>query len=233
MFRLFAALVMLLPTAAFADERHVDLGSFDKLRVNGVFDVTVTTGGSPGATIIADRAVIGDIDLHGEGTTLTVRRNVNGRWTERGQATATTPARIVLSTPNLTSLAVVGGSRVAVSRLIGPRINLAATGNGAIVADAVEGDQLNVQLIGEGTITVAGRVRAARLVANGSGAINAPALDAGDLTAHLDGLGTIAARARYTAQVSSTGLGTITVAGRPKCRVTASAGAPVSCGTIQ
>lgn len=231
MLRFLPALLLLVPAAASADERRVNLGSFEKLRVNGAFDVTVTTGGSPGATVIADRGVIGDIDLHAEGATLTIRRNTAGRWSEQGQAMATAPVKIVLTTPRLAGVAVVGGGRVAVSRLTGARIDLAATGSGAIAAGAVEGDQLNVQLIGEGKVTVAGRVATARLLANGSGAIDAGALDAGDLTAHLDGLGSIAARARYTAQLSSTGLGTISVAGRPKCRVTASAGAPVTCGT--
>ena len=231
MHRFLPALLLLVPAAASADERRVNLGSFEKLRVNGAFDVTVTTGGSPGATVIADRGVIGDIDLHAEGATLTIRRNTAGRWSEQGQATATSPVKIVLTTPRLAGVAVVGGARVAVSRLTGTRIDLVATGSGAIAAGAVEGDQLNVQLVGEGKVTVAGRVATARLLANGSGVIDAAALDAGDLTAHLDGLGSIAARARYTAQLSSTGLGTINVAGRPKCRVTASAGAPVTCGT--
>ena len=231
MIRFLATLLLLIPAAASADERRVNLGSFARLRVSGAFDVTVTTGGSPGATVIADRGVIGDIDLHAEGSTLTVRRTATGRWTEQTQGVATAPIQIVLTTPRLSGITVVGGSKVAVSRLTGTRIDLAATGNGAIAAGAVEGDQLNVQLIGEGKIGVAGRVAAARLLANGSGAIDAAGLDAGDLNAHLDGPGTITARARYTAQPSSTGLGTITVAGRPKCRVTASAGAPVTCGT--
>ncbi len=231
MFRILIALPLLVPAVASADERRIDLGSFEKMRVNGAFDVTVTTGGAPGATVIADRGVIGDIDLHAEGTTLTIRRSTMGRWSEQTQATATAPVRIMVTTPRLIGLTVVGGSRVTVSKLKGTRIDLAATGNGAIAAGSVQGDQLNVQLIGEGKVSVAGRVANARLLANGSGTIDAAGLDAGDLGVHLDGLGTISARARYTAQVSSTGLGTITVAGRPKCRVTASAGAPVTCGT--
>ncbi len=232
MLRYLTALLLLAPSLAHADERRVNLGSFEKVRVNGAFDVTITTGGSPVATVIADRGVIGDIDLHSEGTTLTIRRAATGRWSEQNQAAATMPVKIVLTTPRLSAVSVIGGSRVAVSRLTGTRIDLSATGNGAIDAATVDGDQLNAQLIGEGKISVAaGRVAAARLLANGSGAIDAGGLDIGDVSAHLDGLGSIAARARYTAQVSSTGLGTITIAGRPKCKVTASAGAPVTCGT--
>jgi hypothetical protein len=231
MLRPLIAVLLFAPAAAAADERRVPLGSFDTLRVNGAFEVTVTTGASPGAQVSGDRDAIGDIDLHAEGTTLTVRRTGTGRWGERPRTAASVPVRIALSTPTLRSVTVIGGSKVAVSRLSGNRIDLAATGTGTIAAAAVQGDRVDVQLIGEGRIALAGRVPTARLVANGAGTIDAAQLDAGDLTVHLDGAGTVGARARYTAQLSSTGLGTIAVAGRPKCRVAAPAGAPVTCGS--
>lgn len=226
---MLSILILLTPIAASADERRVGIGSFDRVRINGAFDVTIATG-SPGATIIAERSSIGDIDLHSEGAMLTVRRNTTGRWGEQPQAGAAKPIRIVLTTPNLSSITVIGGSRVAVARMAGTRVDVTATGTGAITIAAVQTDQLNAQLIGEGRIAVSGRATTMRLLANGAGTIDAAAVDANDLNAHLDGLGTITAQARYTAQVSSSGLGTITVAGHPKCRVTAAAGAPVTCG---
>lgn len=231
MLRPLAIALMLLPATASAAERRVALGSFERLRINGAFDVTVTTGGSPGAIVSGDAGAIGDVDLHAEGTTLAIRGATSGRWGEQPAGARTGPVKIVLTTPRLSSVTVTGGSRVAVSRLSGARMDVTSAGSGGIAVAAVDGDQLGVQLIGEGKVSVAGRVAGARLLANGAGAIDAAKLDAGDLTAHLEGLGTIAARARYTAQVSSNGLGTVTVAGRPKCRVTAAAGAPVTCGT--
>lgn len=222
------ALLALIPSVASAEERRVALGSFDRVRINGAFEVTITTGGSPGASVTGDRGAIADIDLHSEGSTLTIRRTTAGRWGEQTRVSA--PVRIALTTPALSSVAVIGGSRVNVTRLSGLRVDLSAAGNSAIQVAAVQADQLTAQLIGEGKLTVAGRTGVARLSATGAGAIDAAGLEAGDLTVRLDGLGTIAARARYTAQVASSGLGTVTVAGRPKCRVTAAAGAPVTCG---
>ena len=70
----------------------------------------------------------------------------------------------------------------------------------------------------------------ARLIGSGPGAIDASALAVNDLTVHLDGVGAIKAAARYTAQVTNSGLGTVTVAGNAKCRVDAAAGGPVVCG---
>jgi len=225
-------LLLLLPSAALAEERRVALGSFERVRIDGAFAVTITTG-SPGATVIGDRATIGDIDLHAEGTTLTVRRTTSGRWGEQRQATAAAPVRILLATPRLAGIIMVGGSTLSVAALSGPRVDLSAAGPGTIRIDAVQAEQLTVQLAGDGKVGLAGRATTARLIASGTGTIDAAGLEAGDLNVHLDGPGMVTGRARYTAQVVSSGLGTVTVSGRPKCRVVAAAGAPVRCGTEQ
>jgi hypothetical protein len=227
-----AALLLLLPSAAMAEERRVALGSFERVRINGAFEVTITTG-SPGATVIGDRTVIGDIDLHTDGTTLTVRQSNGGRWGERRQGAATAPVRILLVTPRLSSIMMVGGSTISVARLVGTRVDLSAAGPGAIQVAAVQADQLTAQLAGDGKIGLAGRATTARLTASGAGMIDAAGLEAGDLNVHLDGPGAVTARARYTALVASNGLGRVTVSGRPKCRVIAAAGAPVTCGTAE
>lgn len=226
------ALLLLLPSAAMAEERRVALGSFERVRINGAFEVTITTG-SPGATVIGDRGVIGDIDLRAEGTTLTVRQTSTGRWGEQRQATARVPVRILLATPRLSGITVNGGSKVTVARLVGSRVDLSAAGTGTIEVAAVQADQLIVQLAGDGRIGLAGRATAMRLVASGAGTIDAAGLEANDLDLHLDGPGTVRARARYTALVASSGLGAVTVTGRPKCRVIAAAGAPVTCGAAE
>ena len=125
---------------------------------------------------------------------------------------------------------MTGASKVSAAQLKGASIDLAAMGAATIGAVSVDGDRLAAQQVGDGQITLAGRVGAARLFDGGSGTIDARALDAGDVVVRLDGPGTVRAQARYTAQVTSTGLGSVAVSGRPKCRVVAPAGAPVTCG---
>ena len=65
----------------------------------------------------------------------------------------------------------------------------------------------------------------------GPGNIDARQLMVGDLTARSDGAGEMALAARYTADVTSAGLGMISVAGSPSCTVHALAGGPIRCGT--
>lgn len=234
MIRPILALLLLTPSAfgsafASAAERRVGLGSFDRLRVEGPFDVRVATGRSPGGAIGGERDAIDAIDVRLDGTTLVVRSG-GGAWGERPRGDADTPPIITLTTPALMSAAVVGGARVAIGRMKGPRVDLSVSGTGTIALTTVDADQLNATLIGSGTMSIGGRAQRARLVTNGPGTIDAVALEAGDLIVRLDGLGATRARARYTAQVTNTGLGTVVIDGNARCTVKALAGGPVTCG---
>jgi hypothetical protein len=229
-YRPLILLLALLPATAAAADRVVGIGSFSRVRVDGAFDVRVATGVSPSARVTGDRSAIDAVDLHIDGNTLVVRRNMTGTWAEQPTTAARTPIVVTLGTLSLSGAVVVGGGKLAIDRMVAPRVDLSVTGAGGIALAAAQGDQVNVQVIGAGSVAVAGKAATVRLMTNGPGTIDAAQLDAGDLTVRLDGLGTTTARARYTAQVSSTGLGTVTIAGTPKCTVKAVAGSPVTCG---
>jgi hypothetical protein len=91
-------------------------------------------------------------------------------------------------------------------------------------------EQANASVVGGGRIALAGRATHARMLINGPGAIQAGALAVDDLTVRLDGPGETDARARYLANITTTGMGRVIVAGSPKCTVRAPAGGTVACG---
>ena len=230
-----AGLLLLLafgasPTAAA--ERRVAIGSFDRIRIDGPFEVHIATGRSPGGTIAGDASAIDTVELHVDGSTLVLQRGTGG-WAEQRRAAPTTPIIVTLATTELTAASVIAGGTLSVTRMHGGRIDLSVTGTGTITVDDASGDALNATVIGAGSVSVAGRVGTARLVTNGTGAIDAGALDAGDLFVRLDGPGVTRARARYNAGVDDVGLGRVTVLGNPRCTVHASAGGPVSCGATR
>lgn len=235
MMRPLTLLVPLIATAAPAAEtpRTIGIGSFNRVRIEGAYRVAITTGGSPNARVEGESDDGGaGVDLRVDGDTLVIRRTSLDRWGERGGGAAVSgPVTITLTTPSLSTASVAGGAEVSVTRMTGPRVVLALGGAGSLVVQRIDADQLNAQLVGDGHMTLAGRVATARLVASGAGGIAADALDAGDLTAALQGQGSITARARYTAQVSSSGLGTVAVAGKPKCRMIGQPSGNVRCGT--
>lgn len=227
MIRLLLALALLVPASARADDRRISIGSFDRVRVDGPFDVKLATGASPGGTISGDARAIDTVDVRVDGTTLVVRKGLSG-WGEQKASSA--PMVVSLSTPDLVSAVVVGGGRLSIGRMKGMRIDLSVSGAGTIALAAADTDQLNALVIGTGRITLAGRAARARLVTNGTSAIDASGLETGDLVVRLDGMGEIKAQARYTADVTNTGLGEVTIAGPAKCIVKAAAGGPVTCG---
>lgn len=229
MIRLLALLALLLPAPAFATARTYSIGSFERVRVDGPFEVRIRTGASPGASAEGDRKLIEQLDIAVNGTTLVVRLGAEG-WGETPSSAPRTPPVVTLTTPRLTAITVNAGGRVAVAPLVAQRVDVSVTGAGAIVASGVQADQFNASVIGNGSLVLAGKAQRARLSANGAGAINASGLTANDLVVRLDGPGEIGGNARYTAQVTSTGLGRVNIGGGAKCTVHAAAGGPVACG---
>lgn len=226
---LIATLLVLAPLPAAAADRTVSVSSFTRVRVEGPFVVTVATDASPSARISGDAAAIERVDLSQNGETLIVRMGGAG-WGERPGGAARRPVTIALGTGRLDGVALGAGADVHAGAMTGARIDLTVTGSGKLDVASVDTDQLVATIVGTGTLAAAGKARAARLMVNGAGAIAAPQLVAGDLVARVEGVGEIAVTARYTAQVTTTGLGKVTVLGRPKCQVRAAAGGPVVCG---
>ncbi len=222
--------LLLVPGTAGAASRSYSVGSFDRVRVDGPFRVEIHTGASPGAAVDAGQALLDRVEIVSEGETLAVRYRV-GQWSERGPSRrADAPAVVRLSTGAVRTLLVGPGAEVTLDRARGQRVDLSVTGAGVLTVAAAEADQLAATVIGAGSITLAGHAGRARLLTDGPGTIDAGALVANDLTVRLDGSGETRAAARYTAQVTDTGLGRVTVTGPAKCTVTAPAGGQVACG---
>lgn len=223
------AVLALYSAPAPAAERRVGIGSFERIRVDGPFEVRVATGRSPGASVSGDRDLIERIEVRVEGTTLIVRMGSNG-WGERPYVAAETAPVITLTTPSLVAATVFSGGRITIGRMRGQRVDLTVSGSGTLALTTADAEQLNASVIGTGTITLGGRATRARLLTNGPGAIDAGALSVNELVVRLDGPGETRAQARYSAQVTNTGLGKVTIAGNAKCTVKALAGGPVTCG---
>ncbi len=215
-------------TAASAADRPIYIGSFDRVRVQGPFEVRIVDG-SPGATLSGDRRVIEGVEVRVDGSTLTIRNGI-GQWGEQPRAATTQPVVVTVSARNIVSATVIGAGRLTIPRMKATRVDLTVTGAGTITALGVDADQANATVIGGGAITLSGRTASTRLLANGPATIDAGALVAGEATVLVDGPGEVKANARFTATVNNLGLGQVTVTGRPKCTVTANAGGPVVCG---
>lgn len=220
--------LLLLAAPAVAAERNLYVGSFERLRVDGPYRVTVTTGRSPGGRVSGEARQLDRVEVRLDGNTLVVRPPID-RWQDRPPEGAT-PIAVTLTTPTLTAATVIGGGAVTIAGGRTVRLDLTVTGNGSIALAGAAVDQANATVIGSGRIALAGRAAKARLLVNGPGRIEAESLDAGELVVRVDGPGEALASARFTATVTNIGVGRVTVAGSPKCVVKSDAGGPVVCG---
>jgi hypothetical protein len=225
---LIAASLLFLPASADAADRTYAIGSFDRIRIDGPFDVRLDTGKAPSARADADPRTLDRLAIRVEGGTLIIRMGNDG-WGETPTTAGKAPV-ITLSTPTLRSVNVNAGARLTVGGMAGQRIDLAINGSGVLTVNGIAADQLNATVIGSGSVTLSGRAAKTRLMTNGPGSIDAGALDVSDLIVRLDGTGETRAAARYTAAVTTTGLGRVTVSGEPACVIKAMAGGPVTCG---
>lgn len=228
MLRPLLAILMILPATAHAADRRVDLSSFDALRVEGPFVVTLTTAAAPRAMLSGDAATLRQVETAISGSTLVVRRT---RQDGASPNVSGGPVTLTLAAPPLSAITVLGGAKVTAQAMRGTALTLAINGAGDVRVDRADGERLTAMLLGPGRLAIdGGRVGRVRLSANGPGAIAAAGLDAGDLVVMLDGPGEVDARARYTATIGTTGLGRVAVGGTPKCRVVNTGGGTVHCG---
>lgn len=230
MIRPLLALALLFPATAHAADRKVGIGSFDRLRITGPFQVNVATGRSPMATVSGDSRGIEDVELRTDGSTLAIRMRA-GVAGEPARVGVATPIVVTLATPRLGNVAVIGGAKVEVGAMKADRIDVSLAGSGSLAIAATDTAELSATAIGAGSLAIrGGRVSRARLVVNGPGGIDAGAVDAGDIVVRIEGLGETKAKARYTADVTNAGQGSVTIGGSPKCTVRGVSGGTIACG---
>lgn len=231
MIRLILGLALsALALPASAADRTFTITSFDRVRIEGPFDVRLTVANAgQSAKASGPSEVIENLDIEVQGTTLIVRKGSRG-WGERGTATGPAPV-ITLVTSSLRRAIVIGGGKLtATGNIRAQMLDFQLTGAGSINAQGINTDELSVAVIGAGNVALAGTSNRARLVTNGSGSILAMPLSVRDLIVQMEGPGETQASASATADLTSTGLGRIVVAGSAKCTTKAQAGGPILCG---
>lgn len=218
---------LLLLAAAPAQERGFMVGSFERLRVDGPFEVEVVTG-PPRAVATGDRVALDQVTVRTNGDTLVVSA---GPLAWAGSKGATLP-RLRVSVPALRGATLNGGARVRVAEMRSARVELMLTGAGSLDVSGIKADDLVVNLTGTGAITLAGTAARARMRNYGAGSIDAAALTAGDANLTSESAGTIRIDARYTARATALGSGGISITGKPEC--TLRGPGPMTCsGTIR
>ncbi len=221
---ILAPLLLLVAAASPADDKRFMVTGFDRVRVDGPFQVEIVTG-SPGATASGDPKALDHVAIRVDGSTLIVNTGTIG-WELRAVEAPGT-VRIRVSVPALKGLAIRGGAQVEVAAMRGGRIDLGLNGAGSIAVRDLRADDLFVTLTGSGAITLAGSTARARVRSFGEGSVAAEALTAGEAVLIGESKGDLRIGVRYSAQVNTRGPGKVSVLGQASCKVIGSG--PVDC----
>jgi hypothetical protein len=226
--RLALAAIAMIGAPAAAATRTYSVTSFDKVRIEGPYAVTLRVGPGGSAVANGDVRAIDRLSVEVSNRVLIVRTSKSG-W---GGWSGDNPGTLALSltSPNIVAASVAGSGSIAIDRAKAQRFDLVVSGAGSADIAAVEADRLIASLIGAGTIRVAGKASQVRATVQGSGSIDAMKLAADDLELTVAGPGGAQFAARRTAKVTTSGSGDVIVTGDAACTVASAGSGQVRCG---
>lgn len=225
---LLALVVATYPAAGIAAERSYSVTDFDRMRVEGNYQVVVETGRSPSARAIGTTEGIDRVTVRVDGRMLVIRRNLSA-W-GGNPARANAPVIIRLTVPGLRAASINGSGSLSITEMKSQRVSLTVIGAGSLSVGRIATDNLDAGMTGAGKLTMGGRAAKALIIGRGSGELEAPDLVTSDLILTWESAGNARAFALKTAKVTSSGAGVVTVSGKPACTVQSLGVGEVVCG---
>jgi hypothetical protein len=224
-FLVFSALVA-IAAPANAATRNFGITSFEKVRVDGPFKVTLTTGVAPFAKASGSQAALDRVAIEVRGDTLVVHGNLDSWGGYPGKDSG--PVAISLGTHDLSSAWVNGSGVLSIDRVKGLKFGLSVQGSGAGEVGHADVDQLSVTVMGSANARLAGDAAKLTAVIRGISSLDASGLSAKDATLGADGSATIAADVSNSVTVDASGPATVRLSGGPACTLRVSGSASVS-----
>lgn len=225
---MLAAAIFALAAPAGAAERRFTVTGFERIQVEGPFEVTLATGRAGSAVATGSSQSSDRVSIEVQGRTLRIRPNRSAWGGYPGEGPG--PVKISVSTHELRSASVSGSGSIAIDKAKGLRFDLSVAGSGRIGVGAVEADNLSVGLVGSGKIVLAGKAKELIATVKGAGDFDAKGLTADEARINADTAGTISLAVRRAADVTATGQGDTTITGRPACKVRSLGSGRVVCG---
>ena len=215
-----------LAAPAAAATRNFGIEDFDRIRVDGPFKVSLQTGVAPFAKASGPVAGLDRVAIELQGRTLVVHRDRSSWGGYPGEQSGA--LEISIGTHDLTSAWLNGAGSLQIDKVKGLTFDLNLAGSGAVAIGAADVDQLRVALTGSGSAALGGRAGTMKASVRGISTLDAGKLAAKDVAIWADGPATVKANATNSADVSGTGVATITLTGAPACTTKLTGSATVS-----
>jgi len=221
---LLIALTLAAPAAA--NTRNFGITGFEKVRVNGPFRVTLTTGIAPFARAKGSAQAIDRVTIEVRGNILIVRPDTSA-WSGYPGADPG-PVEIELGTHDLTAASLTGSGSLWISKVKGLSFDLSVQGSGLGDIAQVAVDQLSITVAGSANARLAGQAAMTTSVLRGLSNLDAARLQVKDATITADGAATVDADISNSVKINASGPATIRLTGSPACTLRASGSASVS-----
>ena len=213
---------------ASAESRNFGITSFDKIRIEGPFNVTLKTGVAPFARATGSPAALDRVAIDVQGNTLVVHNSLDSWGGYPGKDAG--PVEVSLGTHDLSAAWLNGSGVLDIDRVKGLSFDLSVQGSGRGSIDQVAVDHLDVSVAGSGDATVqSGKAQSAEYQIAGSGEVDAGGMTTQTLKVSVAGSGDVKAQATGTADVTVMGSGDVTVTGGAKCSVSKAGSGDVHC----
>jgi hypothetical protein len=202
-----------------------------RVHLEGVVAVRIRQG-APGLTLSGEPRWLATTTTVQNGDTLRIETQGEGRLHLGGfrtsglRAELTLPALREVTSESLGSIEVSGFSGEELRLTLGGAgsmqvsshyrlVTASLEGIGSLRLDGLDGDGVNLNLQGAGSVTLNGRARWLKAELGGLGSLDGQQFSADNVDIDLSGLGNARVTARQNASVNLSGLGTVTVYGKP------------------
>ncbi len=225
-----AALAALLTasTVGAADRRYT-VTDFDRVQVDGPFEVTLSTGKANSALARGRSQALERVSIDVQGRVLRVRPSRSAWGGYPGESGG--PVRVELTTHDLRGASLSGSGSISIDKAKAMRFDAAVSGSGRLGIGSLEADSLNLGLVGSGRILIGGKSKELRATVQGNGDLDAEKLAVEDARINADTSGNIVVSVRRSASVTSTGSGDTRILGKPACTGQTLGSGRVLCGS--
>jgi hypothetical protein len=230
------AMFSLLGATAFAAEEVSETRTIDarvtRVKLDGVIDLKLRQGPVASLVISGDPRYLAKTTATQNGDTLNIETETRGiklRSRERLRAELTLPQLREVSSDSVGSTEVSGfsgdvlelsleGAGAMKATCNYKVVNASLGGVGSMTIQGIDGDSVTLNLGGAGYVTLLGRSKSLKASLVGLGSLDAQQFQAETVTVDLSGLGNATVMAKQNAILSLSGLGSVTVYGKPQHR---------------
>ncbi len=229
------ALCGVLGTASASDETVTETRNIDarvvRVKLDGIVDLKLKQGAVASLVISGDKRLVAKTTTEQHGDTLQIDTDSHGFKTRRNGL------HVELTLPALHELSSEGMGASEVSGFSGDELELGLEGAGSMKVNCnyksisaslggvgsmnlqgLNADKVDVDLGGAGYITLGGRSKLLKANLSGLGGLDAQAFAVDAVDLELGGLGNATVTAKQSATLNLSGLGSVTVYGKPQNR---------------